>query len=96
MIYGKVVIKLCYGLEKAVKEVGGMEIIMYLVVKVGGRCYGGFYDFCLSFLVYNIVWWLFCYGLLYYLVAVVDLIVGIGVGGFLGFLLLGRGFLIGG
>lgn len=50
MIYGKVVIKLCYGLEKAVKEVGGMEIIMYLVVKVGGRCYGGFYDFCLSFL----------------------------------------------
>lgn len=31
---GKVATKLCYGLEKAVKEVGGMEAIMYLVAKV--------------------------------------------------------------
>ncbi|XP_056022508.1 lysosomal-trafficking regulator-like isoform X3 [Ostrea edulis] len=30
---GKVATKLCYGLEKAVKEVGGMEAIMYLVAK---------------------------------------------------------------
>ncbi|XP_061172369.1 lysosomal-trafficking regulator-like isoform X2 [Saccostrea echinata] len=33
MTHGKVATKLCYGLEKAVKEVGGMEAIMYLVAK---------------------------------------------------------------
>lgn len=32
--HGKVATKLCYGLEKAVKEVGGMETIMYLVAKI--------------------------------------------------------------
>lgn len=47
--HGKVATKLCYGLEKAVKEVGGMETIMYLVAKVGERCYGGLHDSCVSF-----------------------------------------------
>ena len=32
--HGKVSTKLCYGLEKAVKEIGGLETIMYLVAKV--------------------------------------------------------------
>ncbi|XP_078313286.1 lysosomal-trafficking regulator-like isoform X5 [Crassostrea virginica] len=32
--HGKVSTKLCYGLEKAVKEIGGLETIMYLVAKI--------------------------------------------------------------
>lgn len=47
--YGKVATKLCYGLEKAVKEVGGMESIMYLVAKVGASCSGGLYDSLMCF-----------------------------------------------